>query len=78
MTVPLLVDTAYARMVAYSKCMSECGLLCLPCPKVSLMTHLAGNYLNAGIMAERWGTGHQSIVPYQVRGVTVGVWVCAK
>ena len=57
---------AYAQMVAYSKCMSECGLLCLPCPKVSLMTHLAGNYLNAGIKAERWGTGHQSIVPYQV------------
>ncbi len=30
------------------------------------MTHLASNYLNAGIVDERWGTGHGSIVPYQV------------
>ena len=31
-----------------------------------MLTHLASNYLNAGIEGQRWGTGHQSIVPYQV------------
>lgn len=41
---------------------------------MSLMTHLAGNYLNAGMKAERWGTGHQSIVPYQVWWVGGWVW----
>jgi len=30
-----------------------------------MMVNLAGNYLNAGVVPERWGTGHASIVPYQ-------------
>ena len=29
------------------------------------MTHLAGNFLNAGVVSRRWGTAHPSIVPYQ-------------
>ena len=33
--------------------------------QVSAMTHLASNWLNAGQVATRWGTGHASIVPYQ-------------
>ncbi|XP_071488142.1 succinyl-CoA:glutarate CoA-transferase-like [Diadema antillarum] len=33
--------------------------------QVSLLTHLAANYLMAGTEAKRWGTQHQSIVPYQ-------------
>lgn len=40
----------------------ECNLLST---QVSLLTHLAGNYLNAGTEAKRWGTAHESIVPYQ-------------
>jgi len=31
-----------------------------------LLTHLACNYLNAGKEAQRWGTAHESLVPYQV------------
>ena len=31
------------------------------------MTHLASSYLNAGVIASRYGTGHGSIVPYQVQ-----------
>lgn len=34
--------------------------------QVATMTHLASNYLNAEVVAGRWGTGHTSIVPYQV------------
>ncbi|XP_002734750.2 succinyl-CoA:glutarate CoA-transferase-like [Saccoglossus kowalevskii] len=40
----------------------ECNLLST---QVALLTHIAGNYLNAGVEAKRWGTGHGSIVPYQ-------------
>ena len=40
----------------------DCNLLST---QVSAMTHLAGNWLNAGILSQRWGTAHASIVPYQ-------------
>jgi len=40
----------------------DCNLLST---QVSAMTHLAGNWLNAGIESKRWGTAHASIVPYQ-------------
>lgn len=33
--------------------------------QVSLLVNLASNYLNAGKEAKRWGTAHESIVPYQ-------------
>ena len=33
--------------------------------QVSAMTHLASNWLNAGLESTRWGTAHASIVPYQ-------------
>ncbi|XP_046880344.1 succinate--hydroxymethylglutarate CoA-transferase [Hypomesus transpacificus] len=33
--------------------------------QVACLTHIAANYLNAGKEARRWGTAHQSIVPYQ-------------
>lgn len=42
------------------------------------MVNLASNYLNAGNEAKRWGTAHESIVPYQAfqtkdnRWITVG------
>lgn len=32
---------------------------------VSLLINVGSNYLNAGIEAQRWGTAHSSIVPYQ-------------
>lgn len=34
--------------------------------QVSCLSHIAANYLMAGQEAKRWGTAHQSIVPYQV------------
>lgn len=33
--------------------------------QLSLLSHLAANYLNAGWEAKRYGTAHASIVPYQ-------------
>uniref|UniRef100_A0ABK9NG41 L-carnitine dehydratase/alpha-methylacyl-CoA racemase n=1 Tax=Glossina morsitans morsitans TaxID=37546 RepID=A0ABK9NG41_GLOMM len=33
--------------------------------QVSMLINAASNYLNAGVEAERWGTAHSSIVPYQ-------------
>uniref|UniRef100_A0A8B9KFZ0 Succinyl-CoA:glutarate-CoA transferase n=1 Tax=Astyanax mexicanus TaxID=7994 RepID=A0A8B9KFZ0_ASTMX len=33
--------------------------------QVACLTHIASNYLNAGKEARRWGTAHESIVPYQ-------------
>ncbi|XP_053947012.1 succinate--hydroxymethylglutarate CoA-transferase [Anastrepha ludens] len=32
---------------------------------MSLLINVGSNYLNAGIEAQRWGTAHSSIVPYQ-------------
>ncbi|XP_037955970.1 succinate--hydroxymethylglutarate CoA-transferase-like [Teleopsis dalmanni] len=33
--------------------------------QVSLLINVASNYLNADLEAQRWGTAHSSIVPYQ-------------
>ena len=33
--------------------------------QLSCMVNLASNYLNGGIEAKRWGTAHESIVPYE-------------
>uniref|UniRef100_A0A673BVP8 Succinyl-CoA:glutarate-CoA transferase n=1 Tax=Sphaeramia orbicularis TaxID=375764 RepID=A0A673BVP8_9TELE len=41
----------------------DCNLLS---SQVSCLSHIASNYLNAGKEARRWGTAHESIVPYQV------------
>ncbi|GAA6097954.1 succinate--hydroxymethylglutarate CoA-transferase isoform X1 [Tachysurus ichikawai] len=41
----------------------DCNLLS---SQVACLTHIAANYLNAGQEARRWGTAHESIVPYQV------------
>ncbi|XP_076014125.1 succinyl-CoA:glutarate CoA-transferase isoform X2 [Genypterus blacodes] len=40
----------------------DCNLLST---QVSCLSHIAANYLNAGKEARRWGTAHESIVPYQ-------------
>ncbi|XP_018495790.1 succinate--hydroxymethylglutarate CoA-transferase [Galendromus occidentalis] len=40
----------------------ECDLLGT---QVSLLVNIASNYLNAGTEARRWGTSHESIVPYK-------------
>lgn len=40
----------------------DCNLLST---QVSCMVNLASNYLNGGREARRWGTAHESIVPYQ-------------
>lgn len=40
----------------------DCNLLST---QVSCMVNLASNYLNGGLEARRWGTAHESIVPYQ-------------
>ncbi|XP_059182931.1 succinate--hydroxymethylglutarate CoA-transferase [Centropristis striata] len=41
----------------------DCNLLS---SQVSCLTHIAANFLIAGKEARRWGTAHESIVPYQV------------
>ncbi|CAK8695916.1 unnamed protein product [Clavelina lepadiformis] len=40
----------------------ECNLLST---QVALLSHIASAYLNVGVDAKRWGTGHANIVPYQ-------------
>lgn len=40
----------------------DCNLLST---QVAILSHIASNYLNAGVEAKRWGTAHSSIVPYQ-------------
>ncbi|XP_072235029.1 succinate--hydroxymethylglutarate CoA-transferase isoform X2 [Leuresthes tenuis] len=40
----------------------DCNLLS---SQVSCLSHIAANYLNGGKEARRWGTAHESIVPYQ-------------
>ncbi|TRY89126.1 hypothetical protein DNTS_018062 [Danionella cerebrum] len=40
----------------------DCNLLS---SQVACLTHIASNFLNAGVEARRWGTAHSSIVPYQ-------------
>ncbi|KAL2083076.1 hypothetical protein ACEWY4_020849 [Coilia grayii] len=40
----------------------DCNLLS---SQVACLTHIASNYLNANKEAKRWGTAHESIVPYQ-------------
>jgi formyl-CoA transferase len=41
----------------------DCSLLDI---QASALANIASNYLVAGIEASRWGTAHESIVPYQV------------
>ncbi|KAJ8277027.1 hypothetical protein GJAV_G00070640 [Gymnothorax javanicus] len=40
----------------------DCNLLS---SQVACLSHIVANYLNAGKEARRWGTAHESIVPYQ-------------
>ncbi|XP_061522507.1 succinate--hydroxymethylglutarate CoA-transferase isoform X2 [Phycodurus eques] len=40
----------------------DCDLLS---SQVSCLSHVAANFLNGGKEARRWGTAHESIVPYQ-------------
>lgn len=40
----------------------DCNLLST---QISIMINVASNYLNCGIEAERWGTAHANVVPYQ-------------
>lgn len=40
----------------------DCNLLS---SQVACLTHIAANYLNGQKEAKRWGTAHESIVPYQ-------------
>lgn len=40
----------------------DCNLLS---SQVSCLSHIAANFLNSGKEAKRWGTAHESIVPYQ-------------
>src|SRR4051794_2665441 len=35
--------------------------------QVATLVNIASNYLIGGVEAKRWGTAHESIVPYQVR-----------
>lgn len=51
---------------------------CLLDSQISCLANIASNYLVAGQEAQRWGTAHESIVPYQVfhtkdRPIAIGV-----
>ncbi|XP_072323346.1 succinate--hydroxymethylglutarate CoA-transferase isoform X8 [Scyliorhinus torazame] len=41
------------------------GLMHITGPQVACLTHIAANYLTGRKEAKRWGTAHESIVPYQ-------------
>ncbi|MGH0123875.1 UNVERIFIED_CONTAM: hypothetical protein FKN15_056078 [Acipenser sinensis] len=47
----------------------DCNLLS---SQVACLTHIAANYLNGQKEAKRWGTAHESIVPYQSHKLTAG------
>ncbi|KAI6241895.1 Succinate--hydroxymethylglutarate CoA-transferase [Aphelenchoides fujianensis] len=40
----------------------ECNLLAT---QIAALANMASNYLNAGVVGRKWGTAHESIVPYQ-------------
>ncbi|XP_014665473.1 PREDICTED: succinate--hydroxymethylglutarate CoA-transferase-like [Priapulus caudatus] len=50
----------------------DCNLLST---QVSCLANLASNYLNGGPEARRWGTAHESIVPYQAFQTKDGYFV---
>ncbi|XP_077592121.1 succinyl-CoA:glutarate CoA-transferase [Stigmatopora nigra] len=52
----------------------DCDLLS---SQVSCLSHIAGNFLNGGKEAKRWGTAHESIVPYQAFATQDGHLVVA-
>ncbi|CAG0913580.1 unnamed protein product [Notodromas monacha] len=43
--------------------------------QVSCMANLASSYLNAGVISERRGTAHESVVPYQSFKCRDGMWL---
>ncbi|XP_023655979.1 succinate--hydroxymethylglutarate CoA-transferase isoform X3 [Paramormyrops kingsleyae] len=55
----------------------DCNLLS---SQVACLTHIAANYLNVGKEAKRWGTAHESIVPYQPcpPGPPGGIPMCSQ
>ena len=63
------------QAASYPKVTQSCtSILKLPSTlnvwQVATLTHIAANWLNCGWEAKRWGTGHGSIVPYQVGAST--------
>ncbi|CAL8074588.1 unnamed protein product [Orchesella dallaii] len=50
----------------------DCNLLST---QVTCLVNLASNYLNTGMAAQRWGTAHESIVPYQAFETKDGRWI---
>lgn len=49
----------------------DCNLLS---SQISILSHLAAGYLNAGVEGQRIGTAHQSIVPYQAFCTSDNQW----
>ena len=82
---PTLDNTVWYYNIYINLCKS---LLLISCcvSQVALMSHLAANYLTIGMEAQRQGTAHPSIAPYQVHKsvsssitvqITVSVsWTC--
>ncbi|ODN01639.1 Succinate--hydroxymethylglutarate CoA-transferase [Orchesella cincta] len=50
----------------------DCNLLST---QVTCLVNLASNFLNAGMEAQRWGTAHESIVPYQAFPTQDEKWI---
>ncbi|XP_033103215.1 succinate--hydroxymethylglutarate CoA-transferase-like isoform X2 [Anneissia japonica] len=50
----------------------DCNLLST---QVAVLSHIGSNYLIAGKEAKKWGTGHESIVPYQAFKTSDGAFL---
>lgn len=57
-----IIAALFQRMKTGKGQKIDCNLLST---QVSLLVNIGSNYLNAGYEANRWGTAHESIVPYQ-------------
>ena len=45
--------------------------------QIAALVNVAGSVMNAGVKPKRWGTAHESIVPYQVFAASDGELVIA-
>lgn len=67
LTCRIVVLASFFSVSTVSLTVAWQHVTCLPLPaQVSCLSHIAANYLIGGQEARRWGTAHESIVPYQV------------
>ena len=63
-----LLSTQVATEILLCHTCTTCSLLLAThyLLQVAILSHIACNYLNAGMEGERWGAAHPTIAPYQV------------